>query len=64
MIVKIDLEKAYIMVRCDFIDNFIQAAGIPDFLQNVIMSAISTPTMQVLWNGVSTKKFKLTRGVR
>ncbi|KAK5811354.1 hypothetical protein PVK06_026683 [Gossypium arboreum] len=48
MIVKIDLEKAYDRIRWDFIDKSIQAAGIPDFLRKVIMSAISTSTMQIL----------------
>ncbi|KAK5772623.1 hypothetical protein PVK06_048916 [Gossypium arboreum] len=47
-VTKIDLEKAYDKVRWDFIDKSIQAAGIPDYLRRVIMSAITTATMQVL----------------
>ncbi|KAK5811979.1 hypothetical protein PVK06_027373 [Gossypium arboreum] len=46
MAIKIDLEKAYDRVRWDFIDASFQAAGIPDFLRNVIMSSISNSTMQ------------------
>ncbi|KAK5792155.1 hypothetical protein PVK06_033269 [Gossypium arboreum] len=61
---KIDLEKAYDRVRWDFIGSSLQAAGIPIFLRNVIMSTISTSTMQVLWNGIPTSKFRPTRGVR
>ncbi|KAA3481132.1 endonuclease/exonuclease/phosphatase family protein [Gossypium australe] len=45
--VKIDLEKA-----CD------KAIGISDFLKNVIISTISNSTMQMLWNGVPTQKFR------
>ncbi|KAK5776842.1 hypothetical protein PVK06_044807 [Gossypium arboreum] len=64
MAIKVDLEKAYDRVRWDFIDSSLQAAGIPIFLRNVIMSAISTSTMQVLWNGIPTSKFRPAKGVR
>ncbi|KAA3460810.1 LINE-type retrotransposon LIb DNA, Insertion at the S11 site-like protein [Gossypium australe] len=40
------------------------AVGIPDSLRKVIMSAISSASMQILWNGVPTRKFKSTRGIR
>lgn len=45
MVIKIDLEKAYDRVRWDFIDAFLQVAGIPNYLSNVIISAISNSTM-------------------
>ncbi|KAA3460632.1 Retrovirus-related Pol polyprotein LINE-1 [Gossypium australe] len=64
MAVKLDLEKAYDRVSWDFINASLSAAGIPLFLRNVIMSAISFSTMQVLWNGVPTQKFKPKRGIR
>ncbi|KAH1081996.1 hypothetical protein J1N35_021757 [Gossypium stocksii] len=64
MAIKIDLKKAFDRVRWDFISASFQAAGIPFFLHNVIMSVISNSTMQVLWNGVPTQKFRLARGVR
>ncbi|KAK5842070.1 hypothetical protein PVK06_004398 [Gossypium arboreum] len=64
MTVKIDLKKAYDRVRWDFINSSIQAAIIPDYLRKIIMSTISTSTMQILWNGVPTENFQLARGVR
>ncbi|KAA3453051.1 Retrovirus-related Pol polyprotein LINE-1 [Gossypium australe] len=64
MAVKLDLEKAYDRVSWDFINASLSAAGIPLFLCNMIMSAISSSTMQVLWNRVPTQKFKPNRGIR
>ncbi|KAK5835942.1 hypothetical protein PVK06_011666 [Gossypium arboreum] len=64
MAIKIDLEKAYGRVHWDFIEKSIQVVGIPDYLHRVIMSAITIATMQVLWNGIPTEKFKPERGVR
>ncbi|KAA3486878.1 LINE-1 reverse transcriptase isogeny [Gossypium australe] len=64
MAVKLDLEKAYDRVSWDFINVSLTAAGIPIFLRNVIMSAISSFTMQILWNRVPTQKFKPNRGIR
>ncbi|KAH1097488.1 hypothetical protein J1N35_014409 [Gossypium stocksii] len=64
MAIKIDLERAYDRVYWEFIDTSFRATGIPYFLCNVIMSAISSSTMQVLWNGVPTSKFSPARGVR
>ncbi|KAA3472337.1 Retrovirus-related Pol polyprotein LINE-1 [Gossypium australe] len=64
MAVKLDLEKAYDRVSWDFINASLIAARIPFFLRNVVMSVISSSTMQVLWNGVPTQKFKPNRGIR
>lgn len=54
MVVKIDLEKTYDKVRWEFIGASLQITCIPDMLINVIMSAITSFTMQVLWNRAST----------
>ncbi|KAA3460916.1 Retrovirus-related Pol polyprotein LINE-1 [Gossypium australe] len=62
--IKIDLEKAYDRVSWEFIKASLRAAGIPDYLNNVIMSSISNSTMQVMWNGVPLSKFRPVRGVR
>ncbi|KAG8499648.1 hypothetical protein CXB51_006070 [Gossypium anomalum] len=64
MAIKLDLEKAYDRVSWEFISASLSAAGISMFLRRVIMSAISTSTMQILWNGVPTQKFKPVRGIR
>ncbi|XP_017613545.1 uncharacterized protein LOC108458650 [Gossypium arboreum] len=62
--IRIDLEKAYDRVRWDFINAFLQAAGIHSFLINIIMSSITNSSMQVLWNGVPLSKFRPGRGIR
>lgn len=64
MTIKIDLEKAYDKVRWDFIETFMEHAGIPNSLSRLIMSAITSFTMQILWNGLPTEKFKPAIGVR
>ncbi|KAH1089875.1 hypothetical protein J1N35_017132 [Gossypium stocksii] len=64
MAIKIDLEKAYDRVRWDFVEASLNAASIPSRLINVIMNAISSSSMQVLWNGVPTQKFRPVRGIR
>ncbi|KAA3487183.1 reverse transcriptase [Gossypium australe] len=58
MVVKLDLEKAYDRISWDFIDVTLVAAGIPEFLRKVIMGAISSSSMQILWNGVPSQSFK------
>ncbi|KAK5802106.1 hypothetical protein PVK06_029688 [Gossypium arboreum] len=63
MAVKIDLEKAYDKVHWDFIRASFKDARIPDMLISVIISVISSSTMQLLWNGVPMQKFKPTRGI-
>ncbi|KAA3467965.1 LINE-1 reverse transcriptase isogeny [Gossypium australe] len=63
MAIKLDLEKAYDRVSWDYINDALTAVGIPIFLRRVIMSAITSSSMQILWNGVPTRKFKLVRGI-
>ncbi|KAK5825308.1 hypothetical protein PVK06_020124 [Gossypium arboreum] len=64
MAIKIDLEKAYDRVRWDFVEASLIAVGIPSHSVKVIMNAIMLSSMQVLWNGVPTQKFKPIRGIR
>lgn len=54
MDIEIDLEKAYDQVRWELIDASLHAAGVLDFLRNVIMSAIMSSSMKILWNGFQT----------
>lgn len=62
-VIKIKLEKAYNRVRSKFIDASLHAAGIPNIIHHVIMSAITSSSIQVLWNGVPTQKFRPARGI-
>ncbi|XP_016670075.1 uncharacterized protein [Gossypium hirsutum] len=62
--IKLDLEKAYDRISWDFIDVTLVVAGVFEFLRKVIMSAISSSSMQILGNGVSSQSFKPVRGIR
>ena len=64
MVVKVDLEKAYDMLSWDFIHDTLIDLGIPDMIIHVIMQCISTPSMQVLWNGEQGSSFTPSCGVR
>ncbi|KAH1091625.1 hypothetical protein J1N35_018882 [Gossypium stocksii] len=63
MAIKLDLEKAYDRVSWDFIIASLVVAGILGFLQEVIMSAISSTSMQILWNGIPSQKSKPNCGI-
>ncbi|KAH1121552.1 hypothetical protein J1N35_004712 [Gossypium stocksii] len=63
MAIKIDQEKAYERVNWEFIDASLRAAGIPEYLINVIMPSISNSTIQVMWNGAPLSKLRPIRGV-
>ncbi|KAA3465252.1 LINE-1 reverse transcriptase isogeny [Gossypium australe] len=64
MAIKLDLEKAYDRVSWEFIRASLEAVGVPEFLKEVIMSVISSSSMQILWNGVPTHKFIPAKGIR
>lgn len=64
MAIKIDLEKAYDRQHWLFISDTLQATGIPDNLHRIIMACISTPSIQILWNGGNTEEFRSSRGIR
>ncbi|KAA3486170.1 reverse transcriptase [Gossypium australe] len=64
MAIKLDLEKAYDRISWDFIHVSLVTAGIPEGLRKVIMNAISSSTMQILWNGAPSRSFKPVRGIR
>ncbi|KAA3460139.1 reverse transcriptase [Gossypium australe] len=64
MAIKLDLEKAYDRISWKFIEVSMKAAGVPEKIRKVIMGAISSSTMQILWNGVPSRVFKPVRGIR
>ncbi|KAA3453419.1 reverse transcriptase [Gossypium australe] len=64
MAIKLDLEKAYDRISWEFIHVSLVAAGIPEGIRKDIMNAISSSTMQILWNGVPSRPFKPARGIR
>lgn len=51
MTIKIDMEKAYDRLRWGFVKDTLEEAKIPHNVVRLILKYVSTPTMQVLWNG-------------
>lgn len=57
---KIDMEKAYDGLRWEFIEDTLIDAKLPTSLVRLIMECVTTSSMQILWNGGFTDKFKPT----
>ena len=64
MAIKIDLEKAYDRFNWEYLYSCLEELKIPDNLFNVIKFCISSPSMQIIWNGSKAEEFKSSRGVR
>ncbi|CAA7024106.1 unnamed protein product [Microthlaspi erraticum] len=64
MLLKLDLEKAYDRIRWDFLENTLVAAGLSEKWVRWIMSCVSGPVMNLLWNGEKTEGFSPSRGLR
>lgn len=63
MAITIDLEKAYDRLWWSFIENTLKEARIPWNIIQLIMTCVSSTTMQILQNGSFTEEFTSTRGV-
>ncbi|CAL1380692.1 unnamed protein product [Linum trigynum] len=64
MILKIDLEKAYDMLRWDFLRDTLKEVGLPSSWISCIMYCVEQNNMRVLWNGKLSQSITPTRGVR
>ncbi|XP_074267339.1 uncharacterized protein LOC141590668 [Silene latifolia] len=64
MAIKIDLEKAYDRLKWDFIRDTLLDMHFPTLMVDTVMECVTSATMQILWNGEPSEKFKPTRGVR
>lgn len=64
MAIKIDLEKAYDKLNWNFIRDSLEHIGFPEHIIQIIWFCVTTPTMQVLWNGEALEKFQPKRGIR
>ncbi|KAG6383424.1 hypothetical protein SASPL_156822 [Salvia splendens] len=58
------VEKAYDRVSWAFLFDTLNEAKLPAALLDVIMTCVSTSSMQVLWNGSLTEEFTPSRGLR
>lgn len=64
MAIKIDLEKAYDRLNWGFLIQCLRDLNFPEKITDIISNCISTPSMQLLWNGELSGKFSPSRGVR
>ncbi|XP_055960979.1 uncharacterized protein LOC126672148 [Mercurialis annua] len=64
MVIKIDLEKAYDRISWDFLSETLEDIGFPTFMSKVIMSCVSTVSMNILWNSSLLDEFYPTCGIR
>lgn len=64
VVLKLDLEKAYDMLECGFIDETLKDTGIPEPLVGVIMKMVSLGSCCLLWNGEVTDVIRPSRGLR
>lgn len=64
MAIKINMEKAYDRSRWDFIKDTLKNARLPSKLVRLIMQCVSSPTMQVLWNGGLMEDIVPSKGAR
>ncbi|PKI35081.1 hypothetical protein CRG98_044521 [Punica granatum] len=59
LIPKVDLQKACDGLAWDFIEDTLRVVGIPVKLREVIMDCVTSPTLQVMWNGETTEAFSM-----
>lgn len=64
MLLKLDLEKAYDRIRCDFLEDTLKAARFPEKWVSWIMFCVTGPSISLLWNGEKSDSFKPLRGLR
>ena len=64
MALKIDLEKTYDKLEWSFIRDMLFKANLPEDLIGIIMSCISTVSMEILVNGEALEPIYPSRGIR
>lgn len=56
--IKLDFEKAYDRMDCNFLEDTLYNIGLPEKLIRVIMNLISSASSQLMWNGEITDPIK------
>lgn len=64
MAIKIDFEKAYDRLKCDFIKETLCEMHFPQLMIEVIMECVSSSSLRILWNGEPMNAITPTRGIR
>ncbi|KAK4258182.1 hypothetical protein QN277_007655 [Acacia crassicarpa] len=61
---KIDLEKAFGRLKWSFLREVLSGAGFGNKFIELSMRCVSSASLNVLWNGNTTKFFQPSRGIR
>ncbi|KAK4286586.1 hypothetical protein QN277_003122 [Acacia crassicarpa] len=64
MTMKIDLEKAYDRLEWSFLKMVLEEAGFEERFRNLIMTCVSSSSLNILWNGEKSEFFQPRRGLR
>jgi len=64
MAIKFNLEKVYERLNWDFIQDTPEEKRLPRSLIEVIMSCVTSCSIQILWNGELTEQFFPSWGIR
>lgn len=64
MAIKIDFKKAYDRLRWTFIRDSLLEMRLPQGMVEIIKKCVTSPSLQILWNGEPTEKFFPSRGIR
>lgn len=62
--IKIDLEKAYDIMKWNFLEEVLKEANFPEVICGIIMKCISTVKTSIIWNGAISQDFSPSRGIR
>lgn len=64
IVIEVDLGKAYDRPKWNFVVDTLRDIGFPYHFVNMVYWCISTPNMQVLWDGEVLDKFQPSRRIR
>ena len=64
MAVKLEPAKGYDRLHWPFIHEMFLEARFPQMMVEVIISCVSSPQFNILWNGAPSEQFTPSRGVR
>lgn len=64
MVIKLDLEKVYDKLEWSFIRNVLMWFDFPKECVRVIMKCISSPKVNVLFNGGKLDSIEISKGIR
>lgn len=62
--IKVDLSKAYCMLKWSFIENTLGEIGLPNIISQLIMSSVTSGWTNVNWNGNRNDFFQPQKGIR